>query len=147
MEYANGPDHYYCDLIDINKGDMSKGQYDYRGSQPSPTAAALFNIQYKTIEVENNFSEYKIDFLKDLMQKVGKKYPIFLGVYYPAGYHAVEIKEITDNYVVISNPWGQIETYTTNGVQINSNNPIKVKIKNYDDFIQRIYRIYFPQDQ
>ncbi len=129
--------NYYDDDNDVPSGSLSER-----------TASAIYNTEYNSIDVGyfNNFNNTeKTLILKTLLKK--SKYPIFLGVNYGkdpndfnAG-HAVELKSITDNSITISNPWGQIETYTTTGKNIENSkhrDGYNTEIQDYQDFIKRI---------
>ena len=123
----------YDDDKDVEVSGKSKGSW------PMKTASAIYNTEYKFRYVGSDNNTTKISILKELLKK--SKYPIFLAVNYRER-HAVELKSITDNSITISNPWGQIETYTTTGKNIKpaSNN---TEIPNYQDFIKRITGIIY----
>jgi ABC-type Fe3+ transport system substrate-binding protein len=98
--------HYDKDPnIDDYNDDMDKpfGSYSYK------TASAIYNTQYVIADIYFLNTTQKTQILKELL-KSSLKYPIFLSVTYRSRLHAVELKNIKDNRIVISNPWGQIET-------------------------------------
>jgi hypothetical protein len=158
--------HYNKDPnIDDYNDDMDKpfGSYSYK------TASAIYNTQYVMANTLLLNNTQKTQILKELL-KLSLKYPIFLAVNYGIGPHKVELKNIKDNSIVISNPWGQIETYTLNSLEVTTPwQKIKVNIdekgnyqkpsnwddkyfqdfikyynKNYNEFIENIIYITIP---
>jgi hypothetical protein len=100
--------------IDYYNDDMDKpfGSYSYK------TASAIYNTQYVIADISFLNTTQKTQILEELL-KLSLKYPIFLAVTYSSNMsHAVELKNIKDNSIVISNPWGQIETYTLNSSEV-----------------------------
>jgi hypothetical protein len=133
--YNKNPDiNDYDDFSDREIGSQR------RGSSTDKTASAIYNADYKIIDLGKFDNNTKILILKTLLKL--SKYPVFLYVDYTNDgiLHAVELKNITNNSITISNPWAQVETYTTNGKQIQSgiNSPYETPIKDYQDFINRI---------
>jgi len=149
MEFSNGEEYDYDDDTDYNISKDNKKKY--KGSSTEVTAKEIFNTDYQIIQIKHLSIQQKVDTIQILLKLLMfKKYPIFLYTYYGAkpneGGHAVELKEITNNFITVSNPWGQIETYTTDGKKIN--NP-KYKdeyspINNFEDFINRTTHILLP---
>jgi len=152
--------------IDDYNDDMDKpfGSYSYI------TASAIYNTQYVMADISFLNTTQKTQILKKLL-KLSLKYPIFLSVTYGSKIlHAVELKDIKDNSIVISNPWGHIETYTLNSVEVTTpwekikvdidekgnlqkpsnwddkyfQNFIKYYNKNYNEFIKNINYITIP---
>jgi hypothetical protein len=152
--------------IDYYNDDMDKpfGSYSYK------TASAIYNTQYVIADISFLNTTQKTQILEELL-KLSLKYPIFLAVTYSSNMsHAVELKNIKDNSIVISNPWGQIETYTLNSSEVTTPwQKIKVNIdqkgnyqkpsnlddkyfqdfikyynKNYNEFIKNIDYITIP---
>jgi hypothetical protein len=63
--------------------------------------------------------------------------------------HAVELKDITTNSITISNPWGQTETYTNTGKNIENSKHTpgyNTEIQDYQDFIKKIAYIIFSKE-
>ena len=142
---------FYYDK-DPNKNDYDDDRDEPSGSLFEKTASAIYNTEYNSIDVGyfNKFNNtQKTLILKTLLKK--SKYPIFLAVNYRKdpndnnALHGVELKSITDNSITISNPWGQIETYTTTGKNIEPASK-NTKIQNYQDFIKRITFIIFSKE-
>ena len=141
---------------DPNKNDYDDDRDEPSGSLFEKTASAIYNTEYNSIDVGyfNKFNNtQKTLILKTLLKK--SKYPIFLGVNYGKDpndnnvRHGVELKSITDNSITISNPWGQIETYTTTGKNIENSkhrDGYNTEIQNYQDFIKRITFIIFSKE-
>jgi hypothetical protein len=133
MEFYHNKDPIYDDY-DEDK-DKPYGSYSYL------TAETIYNTTYNDIFLFLLSNFIKIEFLKDVIKS--SKYPVFLGVKYQ-GIHAVELKNIESNSITISNPWGQIETYTIKGVYIDGYN-FPTPIKNYNDFIKKTMGIEAPE--
>ena len=151
--------------IDDYNDDMDKP----RGSYSHITASAIYNTKYVIADISFLNTTQKTQILKELL-KLSLKYPIFLAVNYGMLPHKVELKDIKDNSIVISNPWGHIETYTLNSVEVTTPwEKIKVDIdekgnyqkpsnwddkyfqifikyynKNYNEFIKNIIYITIP---
>jgi hypothetical protein len=140
------------------------------GSYSHKTASAIYNTQYVIADISFLNTTQKTQILKELL-KLSLKYPIFLSVTYSSNMlHAVELKDIKDKSIVISNPWGQLETYILNSLEATTPwQKIKVNIdekgnpqkpsnwdtkyfqdfiknynKNYNEFIKNIIYITIP---
>jgi hypothetical protein len=133
--YDKNPDkNDYNDFSDRERGSSQR-----QGSSTDKTASAIYNADYKIIDLGKFDNNTKILILETLLKL--SKHPVFLYVDYTNDgiLHAVELKNITNNSINISNPWAQVETYTTNGKQIQSgNSPYETPMKDYQDFINRI---------
>jgi hypothetical protein len=151
--------------IDDYNDDMDKPF----GSLSHKTASAIYNTQYVMADISFLNTTQKTQILKELL-KLSLKYPIFLAVNYGMSPHKVELKNIKDNRIVISNPWGRIETYTLNSLEVTTpwqkikvnidekgnyqkpsnlddkyfQNFIKYYNKNYNEFIKNIIFITIP---
>jgi|GEM_PF-1663435 len=148
MEFYYDKDPDKNDYDDDNDEEVSSKS---KGSSSIETASAIYNTLYIPILINIGIfnNNIKTSILKELLRL--SKYPIFLYVNYekdPNSYkagHAVELKSITDNSITISNPWGQIETYTNTGKNIEPAS-YNTEIQNYQDFIKRIGLIVVSQE-
>jgi hypothetical protein len=146
--YDNDPDKN--DYDDDNDEEVSSKS---KGSSSIKTASAIYNTEYKFMYIRSYDNTTKTLILKILLTL--SKYPIFLSVNYQKDpnsnemRHVVELRDITTNSITISNPWGQIETYTNTGKNIeNSKHPpgYNTEIQDYQDFIKRIAYIIFSKE-
>jgi hypothetical protein len=147
MEFYYDKDPDKNDYDDDTDKEVSSGR---SGSSSIKTSSAIYNTEYKSLDVKRYDNNTKTLILKILLTL--SKYPLFLSVNYQKDpnsnkmRHAVELKDITNNSITISNPWGQIETYTTTGKNIENSkhrDSYNTEIQNYQDFIKRITGIIY----
>jgi hypothetical protein len=149
MEFYHDKNIFQDDYDEDNDVEINNG---IKGSNADKTASAIYNTQYEFVNIENYNSDSKIFILANLLRN--SRYPIFIYVNYSpnpieSANHVLELKNITQNSITVSNPWGQIETYTNEIKHIyNSKYPkgYQTPIRNYEDFIRRIGFIAAPRE-
>ncbi len=80
-------------------------------SYSEPTLEALTDKGDNTNYIGNLDNSKKISLLKKALEE-SNKYPVIIyvnNIY--GGSHAVRLVDIDENKIVVSNPWGQIETF------------------------------------
>lgn len=89
----------------------------FDGSLSEPTLEAVTSKEYTTSYIGNLDNSAKLTLLKKILEEY-PGYPVIINLQQTyGGPHAVRLLDISEDKIVISNPWGSIETYEIDSQQ------------------------------